>query len=105
MTHIVDSYLLELDLTAKVSNTFGKKCGMICQNGVVLENDEQLMNLKAGDVLDATFALSVNVQPVDPRTGGPVGEPFALDMSNCKLVCLYFSLFFFIFLYFFLIFS
>lgn len=73
------------DLTKKVSDTFGKKVNIICQNGVVLEKDEQLYSLKSGDVLDATFSLSVNVQQVDPRTGGPVGEPFPIEMNTCKL--------------------
>jgi endonuclease YncB( thermonuclease family) len=80
----IDSLKVE-DLFAKVSDVFGKKCTMVCQNGVVIENDDQLRSLKSGDILDATFALSCNVQPVDPRTGNPIGDAFSVDLSNCKV--------------------
>ena len=57
------------------------------------------MSLKAGDVLEATFALSCTIEPVDPRTGSPIGQSFTVDLSNCKVVCIFFfsSIFFYYF--------
>ena len=75
------------DLFAKVSEVFGKKCNMVCFNGVLIESDEQLRAIKAGDILEATFSLSCTIQPVDPRTGLPMGEAFVVDLNSCKVVC------------------
>ena len=73
------------ELFGKVSEVFGKKCNMVCFNGVLIETDEQLRSIKAGDILEATFSLSCTIQPVDPRTGLPMGEPFIVDLNSCKV--------------------
>mmetsp|Transcript_27170 Transcript_27170/g.75930 ORF Transcript_27170/g.75930 Transcript_27170/m.75930 type:complete len:1255 (-) Transcript_27170:75-3839(-) len=73
------------DLFAKLGDVFGKKCSVACHNGVLIEKDEQMRAINPNDVIEATFALSCKVQPVDPRTGNPSGDPFDVDLQNCKV--------------------
>ena len=55
-----------------------------------LEADEQLLGIAPNDVIEATFALSCTVQPVDPRTGAPNGDAITVDLQNCKIVRVFF---------------
>ena len=78
------------DLFSNISATFKRKCTSVYVNKCELNLDDQLVCVKSGDVLEATFSLQCNVQRFDYRNGNHIGLPFSVEISSCNLVWQFF---------------